>query len=39
MKKIAETFSEQESLTELIHCSSDVDSLDGVILHTALQRD
>lgn len=35
MRKIAETFSEKESLTELIHCSSDPDSLDGVILHSA----
>ena len=33
MKTIAETLSEQESLIENIHCSSDPDSLDGVILH------
>lgn len=33
MKKIANTFVEQDNLTEYIHCSSDPDSLDGVILH------
>lgn len=33
MKKVADSFGEKESLTELIHCSSDPDSLDGVILH------
>ena len=33
MKTIAERLSEQESFIENIHCSSDPDSLDGVILH------
>lgn len=33
MKKIANTFVKQDDLTEYIHCSSDPDSLDGVILH------
>lgn len=35
MKKIANKFVEQDNLTEYIHCSSDPDSLDGVILHKA----
>lgn len=35
MKKIAAAFSEKESLTERIHCSSDPNSLDGVVLHDA----
>lgn len=34
MKRIAATFKDKESLIELIHCSSDPNSLDGVILHT-----
>lgn len=35
MKRIAARFSKNDSLTERIHCSSDPDSLDGVILHDA----
>lgn len=35
MKRIAARFSKMESLTERIHCSSDPESLDGVILHDA----
>lgn len=33
MKKAAHSVTWKESLTERIHCSSDPDSLDGVILH------
>lgn len=35
MKRIAARFARNDSLTERIHCSSDPDSLDGVILHDA----
>ena len=35
MKKIASEFCEKDKLIEKIHCSSDPNSLDGVILHTA----
>ena len=38
MKTIAERLSEQESFIENIHCSSDPDSLDGVILHDSRER-
>lgn len=33
MHKVAEEFKSAESRMELIHCSSDAASLDGVILH------
>lgn len=33
MKKISKAFSPLDDITEHIHCSSDPDSLDGVILH------
>lgn len=33
MKRVAECFGESESLIEKIHCSSDPNSLDGIILH------
>lgn len=33
MKKISKNFSKDESIIENIHCSSDPNSLDGVILH------
>ncbi len=35
MKRIADACADQDSLIERIHCSSDPDSLDGVILHDA----
>lgn len=34
MKRVAADFAEQDKLIEQIHCSSDPNSLDGVILHT-----
>ena len=34
MQKAAERFASRDELTELIHCSSDPNSLDGVLLHT-----
>lgn len=34
MKRAAEEFGPKDALTERIHCSSDPNSLDGVILHT-----
>lgn len=34
MRRVATHFAEQEELLEQIHCSSDPNSLDGVILHT-----
>ncbi|MEG0570079.1 MAG: hypothetical protein RR497_00355 [Oscillospiraceae bacterium] len=33
MKKIVDNFEDKRGLIEKIHCSSDIDSLDGVILH------
>lgn len=35
MKKVVSCFGEKEEMMELIHCSSDPNSLDGVILHNA----
>lgn len=32
MKKIADTFEKDDKMLEIIHCSSDVDSLDGVVI-------
>jgi len=34
MRRVGAAFSSRDSRTEWIHCSSDPDSLDGVILHT-----